>query len=59
MIEISPGGSSQASAHMNSLRVPIYCAGQVRGRLLLVCGALGLRPDGAIINYLSFFVRET
>ena len=25
------GGGSQASAHKSALRVPIYCAGQVRG----------------------------
>ena len=39
MIECSPGGRSQASHHKNTLRVPIYCAGQVRGRLIIVCGA--------------------
>ena len=26
-------GCSQASAHKSTRRVPIYCAGQVRGRL--------------------------
>ena len=36
--QCSPGGRSQASSH-NTLHVPIYCAGQVRGRLLIVCGA--------------------
>ena len=35
----SPGGRSQAISHENTLRVPIYCAGQVRGRLIMVCGA--------------------
>ena len=41
MIECSPGGRSQASAHKNTRCVPIYCAGQVRGRLTIVCGAPG------------------
>ena len=34
-----PVGCSQASAHKSTLRLLIYCAGQVRGSLLIVCGA--------------------
>ena len=32
-------GCSQECAHKSTLRVPIYCAGQVRGRLSIVSGA--------------------
>ena len=39
MIEGLPGGHSQASPHKDTLPVPICCAGHVRGRLLIVCGA--------------------
>ena len=45
MIECSPGDTPKL-VPTRTLRVPIYCAGQVRGRLIIVCGAPGLRPDG-------------
>ena len=56
MIECSPVGCSQASAHRSTLCVPIYCAGQVRRRLLIVCGAP--RPLVWQGNNSSFFQRK-
>ena len=41
---------SQASANKNTMRVPIYCASQVRVRLMVACRALGLQPDGTITS---------